>query len=141
MAGELMIPMLPCADIDAIRDFYLPMGFHVTYRQLRPNPYLALKREDIDLHYFGMDNFKPEDSYGTCRDYRRGHSAPVRRLRRGPAAAVRQTAGERLSPDHPPPEAQECREPQRLQPHRPQRELDPGHDRTKGRSVAAPARH
>lgn len=66
MAGEHMIPMLPCADIDAIRDFYLPMGFHVTYRQLRPYTYLALKREDIDLHYFGMDSFKPEDSYATC---------------------------------------------------------------------------
>lgn len=66
MVGERMVPMLPCADIDSIRDFHLPMGFKVTYRQLRPNPYLALQREGIDLHYFGMDDLKPEDSYSTC---------------------------------------------------------------------------
>jgi hypothetical protein len=66
VTGERMIPMLPCADIDEIADFAAPLGFAVTYRQVRPNPYLALRREDIDLHYFGMDGFRPEDSYGTC---------------------------------------------------------------------------
>jgi hypothetical protein len=66
MVDEWMVPLLPCASVDEIRDFYLPLGFEVTYRQMRPNPYLALKREGIDLHYFGIDGFKPEDSYGTC---------------------------------------------------------------------------
>lgn len=66
MAGEFMVPLLPCASVDEIRDFYLPLGFEMTYRQVRPYPYVALKREGIDLHYFGMDGFKPEDSYGTC---------------------------------------------------------------------------
>ncbi len=61
-----MVPLLPCASVDEIRDFFLPLGFEVTYRQLRPNPYVALKREGIDLHYFGMDGFRPEDSYGSC---------------------------------------------------------------------------
>ena len=66
VTGERMIPLLPCASIDEIADFAVPLGFTVTYRQTRPNPYLALRREDIDLHYFGMDGFRPEDSYGTC---------------------------------------------------------------------------
>jgi len=35
-------------------------------RQRRPNPYVCLRREDLELHYFGIDGFKPEDSYGTC---------------------------------------------------------------------------
>jgi hypothetical protein len=61
-----MIPLLPCPSIDEIADFAAALGFAVTYRQTRPNPYLALRREDIDLHYFGMDGFRPEDSYGTC---------------------------------------------------------------------------
>jgi hypothetical protein len=52
--------------VDEIADFFQPMGFKVTYRQLRPNAYLALCREGIDLHYFGMDGFRPEDSYGSC---------------------------------------------------------------------------
>ncbi|CAM00505.1 hypothetical protein SACE_1179 [Saccharopolyspora erythraea NRRL 2338] len=61
-----MVPLLPCASIDEMRDFHLPLGFEVTHRQLRPNPYLALRRGGIDLHYFGIDGFRPEDSYGSC---------------------------------------------------------------------------
>ena len=61
-----MVPLLPCSSIDEMRDFYLPLGFEVTYRQLRPNPYLALQRGGIELHYFGIQGFKPEDSYGSC---------------------------------------------------------------------------
>ena len=66
MAGERMVPLLPCASIDEVADFAGPLGFAVTYRQTRPNSYLALRREDIELHYFGIDGFRPEDSYGTC---------------------------------------------------------------------------
>jgi hypothetical protein len=66
VTGERMIPILPCADIDGIADFAAALGFTVTYRQIRPNPYLALRREDIELHYFGLEGFRPEDSYGTC---------------------------------------------------------------------------
>ena len=66
MAGERMVPLLPCAAIDVIAEFVDALGFEVTYRQTRPNPYLALRREGIEVHYFGMDGFRPEDSYGTC---------------------------------------------------------------------------
>lgn len=61
-----MVPLLPCSSIDEMLAFYLPLGFEVTYRQLRPNPYLALQRGGIELHYFGIQGFKPEDSYGSC---------------------------------------------------------------------------
>ena len=66
LAGGAAIPLLPCASIDEIADFAAALGFAVTYRQVRPNPYLALRREGIELHYFGMEGFRPEDSYGTC---------------------------------------------------------------------------
>ncbi len=66
MANESMVPLLPCASIDEIGDFAAALGFEVTYRQTRPNPYLALRREGIDLHYFGIEGFRPEDSYGSC---------------------------------------------------------------------------
>jgi hypothetical protein len=66
MTGERMIPLLPCASIDEIAGFAAALGFTVTYRQVRPNPYLALRREGIELHYFGIEGFRPEDSYGTC---------------------------------------------------------------------------
>jgi hypothetical protein len=66
MATELTVPLLPCGSIDAIADFYRVLGFRATYRQQRPNPYLALQREDLHLHFFEMPDFVPENSYGSC---------------------------------------------------------------------------
>jgi hypothetical protein len=66
VANELTIPLLPCPSIDEIASFYEMLGFEITYRQTRPNPHVALRREDINLHFFGMDDFDPEQSYGTC---------------------------------------------------------------------------
>nr|WP_062333903.1 hypothetical protein [Herbidospora sakaeratensis] len=66
MAGEKTVPLLPCGSIDEIEEFYLALGFVRTYRQVRPNPYVALRRDDLHLGFFGMPDFKPEDSYGTC---------------------------------------------------------------------------
>lgn len=66
MANELTIPLLPCPSIDEIASFYEMLGFEITYRQTRPNPYVALRREDINLHFFGMDNYDPAQSYSTC---------------------------------------------------------------------------
>jgi hypothetical protein len=66
MAHETTVPLLPCASIDDIAAFYTVLGFTTTYRQLRPNPYLALQREDLHLHFFGIDGFDPAASYGSC---------------------------------------------------------------------------
>ena len=67
MAGEITVPLLPCRDIDQIVEFYGMLGFTKTYYQQLPNPMVALKREDINLQFFGMpEEFKPEDSYGSC---------------------------------------------------------------------------
>ena len=66
MANEVTIPLLPCGSVDDIADFYRVLGFRPTYRQLRPNPYIALRREDLHLHFFGIPDFVPENSYGSC---------------------------------------------------------------------------
>ena len=66
MANELTIPLLPCPSIDEIAPFYEMLGFEITYRQTKPNPYVALRREDINLHFFGMDGYDPAQSYSTC---------------------------------------------------------------------------
>jgi len=65
MANERTYPCLPCRDIDEAISFYEALGFKRTYRQLRPNPYAVVAREDIHIHLFGMENFNPADSYGT----------------------------------------------------------------------------
>ncbi len=61
-----MIALLPCADIDEMAAFWTTLGLEVTYRQLRPNPYVALHRGGIDLHYYGMPGVEPDASYSTC---------------------------------------------------------------------------
>ena len=66
MANEITVPLLPCRDVDEIVEFHGILGFTKTYYQQLPNPYVALKREDIQLHFFGIKDFKREDSYGSC---------------------------------------------------------------------------
>ena len=66
MANEITVPLLPCRSIDEIVEFYSVLGFSRTYYQVQPNPYVALKRGDIQLHFFGIADFKPDDSYGSC---------------------------------------------------------------------------
>lgn len=65
-ATATMIPMLPCADVDGMARFWTALGLEVTYRQLRPNPYVALRLGAIDLHYYGMPAWDPEQSHSTC---------------------------------------------------------------------------
>lgn len=60
------IPILPCRDVDEIIAFYESIGFTKTYRQIRPNPYVVVKLNDIELHFFGVAGFDPEKSLGTC---------------------------------------------------------------------------
>ena len=65
MANERMYPILPCRDVDDAIAFYAALGFKKTYRQLKPNPYAVVARDDMHVHLFGMDNFNPADSYGS----------------------------------------------------------------------------
>ncbi|MGW0533404.1 VOC family protein [Streptomyces sp. NPDC003032] len=69
MAHEVAIPQLPCRSIDEVTTFYEALGFTTTYRQTRPNPYIALRREDLEMHFFAIEGFDPTDSYGACAVY------------------------------------------------------------------------
>ncbi|WP_447007391.1 hypothetical protein ACRAKI_13380 [Saccharothrix isguenensis] len=61
-----VIPLLPCASIDDVEAFYSALGFERTYRQTKPNPYLGMRREAVELHFSGIPAFDPADSYGSC---------------------------------------------------------------------------
>lgn len=65
MANERTYAILPCRDIDECISFYETLGFKKTYRQIRPNPYATVALEDIQIHFGGIEGFKPEDSYGS----------------------------------------------------------------------------
>ncbi|HYI57934.1 MAG TPA: VOC family protein [Microlunatus sp.] len=66
LAGAELIPLLPCGDIEDLAAFWVDLGLAVTYRQQRPNPYLALSRGGLVLHYYGMPDWDPESSHSTC---------------------------------------------------------------------------
>ncbi|MDI6104605.1 VOC family protein [Actinoplanes sp. NEAU-A12] len=66
MTNEVTIPLLPCASIDDIETFYGFLGFSTTYKQRKPNPFVALQREDLHLQFFEIAGFDPEQSYGSC---------------------------------------------------------------------------
>ena len=66
MANERTYPCLPCADLDGSIAFYESLGFKRTYRQVRPNPYAVVAREDLQIHLFGIDGFDPAESYGSA---------------------------------------------------------------------------
>lgn len=61
-----MIAMLPCTDIDRTAEFWIALGLAVTYRQVRPNPYVALERGGIVLHYYGLEGLEPDQNHSTC---------------------------------------------------------------------------
>ncbi|MCQ1953699.1 hypothetical protein [Arthrobacter sp. zg-Y238] len=61
-----VIPMLPCADIDEIAAFFSAMAFQVRYRQIKPNPYLALEGYGFPLHYYVLEGHRAEESHSTC---------------------------------------------------------------------------
>src|SRR5688572_4665254 len=65
MANERTYAILPCRDIDECISFYETLGFRKTYRQIRPNPCAVVALEDIQIHFGGIEGFRPEDSYGS----------------------------------------------------------------------------
>ncbi|MGP3958596.1 VOC family protein [Nonomuraea sp. 3N208] len=65
MRTETVIPALPCRHLDDVLPFYTALGFDVTYRQERPNPYASVRRGGIELHFFGVPEFDPAESMFT----------------------------------------------------------------------------
>jgi hypothetical protein len=64
---ERTIPILPCtSDLDTLVAFYEALGFAVTFRQARPNPYLCVTRGGLDLHFSGIEGFDPAQSTGSA---------------------------------------------------------------------------
>lgn len=61
-----MIPIMPCRSIDGQAEFYGALGFTVTLRQTRPNPYLEVRRDGIVLQFYGLGAHEPGSRFDTC---------------------------------------------------------------------------
>jgi len=66
MTKTITIPALPCASVKETLDFYVAMGFEITYQQEKPNTYGCVQYDDIQLHFFSMKGYEPANSYSTC---------------------------------------------------------------------------
>ncbi|MFI6941212.1 bleomycin resistance protein [Streptomyces sp. NPDC050418] len=60
------IPILPCRTLPPVLDFYEALGFEVTFLQKSPNPYAVVAYGDIELQFFGLKAYDPEQSISTC---------------------------------------------------------------------------
>lgn len=64
--SERTIPILPCRTLQPVLDFYTVLGFEVTFQQKSPHPYAVVERGGIQLHFFGMKQYEPAESFSTC---------------------------------------------------------------------------
>jgi hypothetical protein len=64
--SEKAIPIYPCRSIESTWDFYRVLGFEQATWQTRPNPYLAVRRGDVELHFFGWKKHDPAASMNMC---------------------------------------------------------------------------
>jgi hypothetical protein len=92
MANEVTVPLLPCPSIDDIESFYGALGFSTTYKQRKPNPCVGLQREDLNLQFFEIAGFDPEQSYGSCLVI----TSDIAELHRAFAAGMRAAYGKIL---------------------------------------------
>src|SRR5689334_20584293 len=92
MANEVTVPLLPCASIDDIVTFYGILGFRTTYQQRKPNPCVGLQRQDLNLQFFEIAGFDPEQSYGSCLVI----TSDIAELHRAFAAGMRAAYGKVL---------------------------------------------
>ncbi|MFJ3961078.1 bleomycin resistance protein [Streptomyces sp. NPDC090036] len=63
---EKTIPILPCRALRPVLDFYLALGFEVSFQQRSPNPYAVVERGGIELQFFGLKQYDPTQSVSTC---------------------------------------------------------------------------
>jgi hypothetical protein len=64
--GEKTIPIFPCRSIDQTWEFYEALGFELLLRQTRPNHFIAIRRGDLDLQFFGLKRHDPTVSMHMC---------------------------------------------------------------------------
>ncbi len=62
----MIIPILPCPDIKAQVKFYEQLGFEVLGVYTSPNPYAALKFEQMELHFYGTKQIPPDHNSSMC---------------------------------------------------------------------------
>lgn len=66
MAGERVVPILPCPDLPETLAFYTALGFEVTHHQASPYAYACVQRGDIRLDVQVSKGLNPAASPHYC---------------------------------------------------------------------------
>ncbi|MEW2356078.1 VOC family protein [Spirillospora sp. NPDC029432] len=64
--AERTVPIFPCRSIDRTWEFYEALGFELLLRQTRPNHFIQVGREDLELQFFGWKRHDPAASMYMC---------------------------------------------------------------------------
>lgn len=63
---EKTIPGLKARDVADVAEFYVALGFEITFRQKTPYQFLSVKRGGIELNFHGNRTFDPATSQHGC---------------------------------------------------------------------------
>jgi catechol 2,3-dioxygenase-like lactoylglutathione lyase family enzyme len=64
VAGERVVPVLPCRSLKTTLEFYNALGFRTTHEQHAPYVYGAVDLEGIELHFVSMKTLEPSAESG-----------------------------------------------------------------------------
>ncbi|WP_242908713.1 bleomycin resistance protein [Actinomadura terrae] len=64
--GETTIPIFPCRSIGLTWEFYRALGFEQVVWQTRPNHFLAVRRGELELQFYGWKRHDPAASMHMC---------------------------------------------------------------------------
>jgi catechol 2,3-dioxygenase-like lactoylglutathione lyase family enzyme len=60
------IPTLPMSEMRETQAFYERLGFHTAYWHMDPAQYLILRRDELELHFFGLPGLDPMENVAGC---------------------------------------------------------------------------
>lgn len=65
-AVETTVPLFPCRALAETLDFYQALGFEVTYQQMEPYLYGAVRRGGVALHFARLTVHGAKGAFGAC---------------------------------------------------------------------------
>ncbi len=60
------IPLLPCTTLEETLPFWQALGFEATHWQKSPSVYGVVRRNNYELHFYGLKGLDPQTAFSTC---------------------------------------------------------------------------
>jgi len=66
MLIDTAIPVLPALNLDQTIAFYQRLGFQLAGRAPAPEDYALMRRDNMELHFYGAPELDPATCYAAC---------------------------------------------------------------------------